>query len=72
MQKRFEFDLQLKQMEVQATTTKEQEIENRKDKRIKMEGTQQSKMITQRQNDGPSINFEMQEGIPAEDIDPFV
>ena len=72
MQKRFEFDLQLKQMEIQATTTKEQEIEDRKDKRIKMEGTQQSKMITQRQNDGPSINFEMQEGIPAEDIDPFV
>ena len=72
MQKRFEFDLQLKQMEVQATTRKEQEIENRKDKRIKMEGTQQSKMITQRQNDGPSINFEMQEGVPAEDIDPFV
>ena len=72
MQKRFEFDLQLKQIEVEATTTKEQEIEDRKDKRIKMEGTQQSKMITQRQNDGPSINFEMQEGVPAEDIDPFV
>jgi hypothetical protein len=72
MQKRFEFDLQLKQMEVQAVTQKEQEIENRKDKRIKMEGTQQSKMITQRQNDGPSINFEIQEGVPAEDIDPFV
>jgi hypothetical protein len=72
MQKRFEFDLQLKQIEVQAVTQKEQEIENRKDKRIKMEGTQQSKMITQRQNDGPSINFEIQEGVPAEDIDPFV
>ena len=72
MQKRFEFDLQLKQIEVQTTTRKEQEIEDRKDKRIKMEGTQQSKMITQRQNDGPSINFEMQEGVPAEDIDPFV
>jgi hypothetical protein len=72
MQKRFEFDLQLKQIEVETTTQKEQQIENRKDKRIKMEGTQQSKMITQRQNDGPSINFEMQEGVPAEDIDPFV
>ena len=72
MQKRFEFDLQLKQIEVESITKKEQEIENRKDKRIKMEGTQQSKMITQRQNDGPSINFEMQEGVPAEDIDPFV
>jgi hypothetical protein len=72
MQKRFEFDLQLKQIEVETIAQKEQQIENRKDKRIKMEGTQQSKMITQRQNDGPSINFEMQEGVPAEDIDPFV
>ncbi len=42
MQKRFEFDLQLKQIEVESITNKEQEIENRKDKRIKMEGTQQN------------------------------
>jgi hypothetical protein len=37
-----------------------------------MEGTQQSKMITQRQNDGPSMNFELQGEVPTEDIDPFV
>ena len=30
---------------MQATGQKEKEIENRKDKRIKMEGTQQSQMI---------------------------
>jgi len=72
MQQQFQYDMQLKQMEVQSVSQKDMAKEDRKDKRIKMEGTQQSKMITQRQNDGPSINFELQEGIPAEDIDPFV
>ena len=58
MQRRFEFDLQLKQMEVNAIGSKEQMIEDRKDKRIKMEGTQQSEMISQRKNDGLPIDFE--------------
>ncbi len=72
MQQQFQYDMQLKQMEVQSINQKDMAKEDRKDKRIKIEGTQQSKMITQRQNDGPSINFELQEGIPTEDIDPFV
>jgi len=58
MQRRFEFDLQLKQMDMQAIGEKEKMIEDRKDKRIKMEGTQQSEMITQRNLDGPPIDFE--------------
>ena len=58
MQRRFEFDLQLKQMDMQAIGEKEKMIEDRKDKRIKMEGTQQSEMITQRNVDGPPIDFE--------------
>jgi len=58
MQRRFEFDLQLKQMDMQAISEKEKMIEDRKDKRIKMEGTQQSEMITQRNVDGPPIDFE--------------
>ena len=72
MQQKFQYDMQLKQLETQNVSEKDTLKENRKDKRIKMEGTQQSKMITQRQNDGPSINFELQEGVLAEDIDPFV
>jgi len=60
MQRRFEFDLQLKQLDVQAIGAKEQMIEDRKDKRIKMEGTQQSEMISQRKNDGLPIDFENQ------------
>jgi len=60
MQRRFEFDLQLKQMDMQAIGAKEKMIEDRKDKRIKMEGTQQSEMISQRKNDGLPIDFENQ------------
>jgi len=50
--------MELKQLETQQQQEKEQEIEDRKDKRIKMEGTQQSKMIQQRNVDGPAIDFE--------------
>jgi hypothetical protein len=72
MERQFQYDMQLKQMEMQVVSQKETFKEDRKDKRIKMEGTQQSKMITQRQNDGPSMNFELQGEVPTEDIDPFV
>ena len=58
MARKFEYDRQLKQMEVDALSSKEQMIENRKDKRIKIEGTQQSRMITQRQNEMLPIDFE--------------
>ena len=55
-----QFDMQLKQAELQTQQQKEQQKENRKDKRIKMEGTQQSEMISQRKNDGLPIDFENQ------------
>ena len=60
MQAQFQFDMQLKQMDMEALGKKEQMIEDRKDKRIKMEGTQQSKMIDQRKNDLLPIDFEQQ------------
>jgi hypothetical protein len=69
MQMQHQFDMQLKQVEVQAVTQKEEMIEDRKDKRSKMEATQASKLISQRQDDSPPINFEeneqpaMQEGM---------
>ena len=63
MQLQHQFDLELKQMEVQAMKDKESFIEDRKDKRTKMEGTQQSEMIDQRNNDLLPINFEEQGGI---------
>jgi len=58
MQAQFEYDMQLKQMDMQQMDAKEARIEDRKDKRIKMEGTQQSKMIDQRKNDLSPIDFE--------------
>ena len=60
MQMQHQFDMQLKQADLEAMKTKEAAIEDRKDKRIKMEGTQQSKMITQRQNEMLPIDFEAQ------------
>ena len=58
MQQKFEYDMQLKQIEVQAIQQKESAIEDRKDKRSKMEATQQSEMISQRQNDSLPKDFE--------------
>tara|TARA_R110000824_G_scaffold20163_2_gene76556 strand:+ start:1062 stop:3467 length:2406 start_codon:yes stop_codon:yes gene_type:complete len=57
MQAQFEFDKQLKQMEIDRLMTKEDLIEDRKDKRTKIEGTQQSEMINQRSLNLPPIDF---------------
>ena len=58
MAEEFNYHMQLEQMKMGANQTKEKEIEDRKDKRIKIQGTQQSKMIDQRQNDLLPIDFE--------------
>ena len=58
MERQFQYDMQLKQMDVQIQRSKEQFIEDRKDKRTKIQATQQSEMISQRKNDGLPINFE--------------
>ncbi len=57
MTMQFEFDKQLKAMELQQMQQKEKAIEDRKDQRSKMEATQQSEMIRQRQDDLLPINF---------------
>lgn len=61
LQIKHQFDMQLKQLEVQAMQQKENAIEDRKDKRTKLQATQQSEMISQRKNDGLPINFEQQQ-----------
>ena len=61
LQIKHQFDMQLKQIEVQAMQQKENAIEDRKDKRTKLQATQQSEMISQRKNDGLPINFEQQQ-----------
>jgi len=62
MQMQHQFDMELAQATAKAQGQKDKQKEAAKDKRIKMEGTQQSKMIAQRKNDSDPINFE-QEGI---------
>ena len=58
MAEEFNFNMQLARERIKSEQAKESEIENRKDKRVQMEGTQQSQMIQQRQTDGTPIDFE--------------
>ncbi len=62
MAEEFNYQLQLEQVKNQRESKKEQSIEDRKDKRTRIAGTQQSQMIDQRKNDLLPINFEAQGG----------
>ena len=58
MAEEFNYQVQLEQLKMQAESQKERDIEDRKDKRVKLQGTQQSQMIDQRKNNLLPINFE--------------
>ena len=58
MQQEFNYNIKLAQEQSKVVSKKESEIEDRKDKRVKIQGTQQSEMISQRKEDGTPINFE--------------
>ena len=58
MAQEFEYQKQLAQIKLGVESEKEKEIENRKDKRVKLQGTQQSQLINQRQNDSAPVDFE--------------
>lgn len=60
---RMEFDLQmqLKGVETEQTNQKDTLKEKAKDKRISIQNTQQSKLIDQRKNNLPPVNFESNE-----------
>ena len=58
MAEKFQYDMQLAKLEVEAQKEKEDKIEDRKDERARIIGTQQSEMISQRQNDELPKNFE--------------
>ena len=55
------YDMKLKSMEIQQGNQKEKDIEDRKDQRTRLEGTQQSQMINQRNLNLPPINFNQTE-----------
>ena len=58
MELEFQMNMQLKSMEVEATKGKETQKEDRKDERTKIQATQQSELIDQRNNQKPPKNFE--------------
>jgi len=58
MAEEFNYNMQLAEIQAAATTRKEQEIEDRKDKRVRIQGTQQSELIDQRKNNLLPKDFE--------------
>jgi len=54
----FQYNLQLKQADVQGLKNREKEKEDRKDERTKIQASQQSEMIEQRKTGRPPKNFE--------------
>jgi hypothetical protein len=61
MQTEFEFQMQLKGLEQSGLQERENQREKAKDKRISQQSTEQSKLIEQRKNNLPPINFESNE-----------
>jgi len=58
MELEFQYNMKLRGIEVENAKRKEGEIEDRKDQRTKLQATQQSEMIAQRQNDSAPVDFE--------------
>ena len=58
MQQEFEFNMQLKDMEVSGKSSVEKTKEDRKDERTKIQASQQSELIDQRKNNKPPKSFE--------------
>ena len=61
MELQYTFDMQLATIQVDKEKTREEFIEDRKDRRARIQGTQQSEMISQRKNDTPPKDFEQKE-----------
>jgi hypothetical protein len=58
MELEFQYNLKLKGMETEATKLTAQQKEDRKDERTKIQASQQSQLIEQRQKQAPPKNFE--------------
>jgi hypothetical protein len=61
MQQEFQMNMQLKGVDASMINDKEKMKEEAKDKRISIQNTQQSKLIEQRKNNLPPVDFESQE-----------
>ena len=58
MELEFRFNMQLKNIEVEGARSKEKEKEDRKDERTRIQASQQSELIDQRNNNKPPKKFE--------------
>ena len=74
MQVEFQMQMQLKGVEAQAIVTRDEMKEKAKDNRVSIQNTQQSKLIQQRKDNLPPINFESNEdsldGFDLAEFDP--
>jgi hypothetical protein len=61
MQEEFNFNMQLKGIEVDGMSKRDQDKEKAKDKRVDLQATRQSELIEQRQKQLPAKNFESEE-----------
>jgi len=61
MQQEFQMNMQLKGADMQSLTEKDKMKEEAKDKRVSLQNTQQSKLIEQRKNNLPPVDFESNE-----------
>jgi hypothetical protein len=61
MREEFEYTMQMNGMQMQTLTKKQQDAEDAKDNRISLQNTQQSKLINQRKNNLPPLDFESNE-----------
>jgi hypothetical protein len=61
MAEEFNYNLQINGMQSQTLTKKQQDAETAKAERISLQNTQQSKLIDQRKNNLPPLNFESNE-----------
>jgi len=61
MAEEFNYNLQLRGMDVSSLSQREKEREDAKSKRISQQNTEQSKLIEQRKNNLPPLNFESNE-----------
>ena len=61
MAEEFDYNQQLRGMEIENLSTREKEREDAKAKRISQQNTEQSKLINQRKNNLPPLNFESNE-----------
>ena len=72
MDKEFAINMQIRGVEMDVQMKKEDKKEQAKDKRISLQNTQQSKLIEQRKNNLPPVNFESNEdSLDAFDLGEF-